>query len=143
MKVILLNDIRGVGRRNEIKEVAEGYARNYLFVHGYAMPADKKGLIARSHRARVSERELELMRACAKKIETQKLIFSIPANKEGMPFGGVGKEMILQTLMNKRIKKEEATIMLERSIRRFGTHSVKIILPRGITAVLTVVIQPE
>ena len=143
MKIILLDDIKGVGRKHEIKEVAEGYARNYLFARKRAIPADKKGLAGLREHEKATQHEISELRALAQKSEGDTLSFVLKVDAAGNPFGGVNKDMIQKALYARGISpRERIKVELAKPIRTFGKTKVRILLPRGITATIIVSVLP-
>ena len=130
MQVILQEKIKNLGSIGEIVDVKPGYARNYLFRSGKALPATKE------HVARVMERKSEL-----EKIELQKLTeakqrvavleklesldLSVPTNEEGKLFGSVGSSEVVDLLLSNghEVSKQEVSI-LETPIREVGDYTV-------------------
>jgi len=148
MKVILLKDVKNVGRMHEIKEVSDGYARNFLFVNKLAEPATpvaQKALEAAKAEHEKEEHALHArLEAIARTINGMKLEFPLKADKSGAIFGAVNKESILKALRDhKLITKERVDIDLKYPIKAAGEHTVPIDLKKGVSALLTVVVVPE
>ncbi len=130
MKVILLKDVKGVGRRYEEKEVSEGYAINFLIPKKFAVP--RTGAEA-SRIKNLKENEEKHKNSEHKKLETevQKLAntdinLSLKANEKGHLFAKLTKDKIVQILKEKGFDLPEESIDLERSIQEVGTHSIQI-----------------
>ncbi len=141
MRIILLKDVRGVGRQYEEKEVKDGYARNFLFPRGLAKKADKSALkIKQAHEAelRMAKKKLEEE---AEKISKLELEFSIKVGAHGEVFGGVSKHDISQSLWrNHKIKDVE--IAIEHPLKSIGTHPLEVRFKQGIKATLAIKIIP-
>ncbi|HKK70563.1 MAG TPA: 50S ribosomal protein L9 [Candidatus Krumholzibacteria bacterium] len=145
MQIILLHDVDKVGRRGETVNVANGYARNYLFPEGLAVRADtakKKELEirlaafeARDDRDRKSAEELaESMKDVAVKI-------SAAASDEDKLYGSVTAQMIASALVEKGHTVEAKHVMLDEPLRALGNYTVPVKLHRDVTAEVQVWIE--
>jgi len=146
MKIILLEDVRKLGKKFEVKDVSDGYARNFLFVNKFAEPATPEAL--RKLEAMKAEhdknyRELQKhLHEIAQKIEGTRLEFELKADKTGAIFGSVNKESILKALRDhKLISAERPEIDLKYPLKEVGEYIVPVDLKKGVTANLTVVIK--
>ncbi len=149
MKVILLEDVRNVGNKLDIKDVSDGYARNFLFQNKLAKPATAgalKGLEELKSRFRENEVEFRKnLEILARKINETSIEFKLRTDKEtGSVFGSVSKEDILKAMReHKLINKERADIELPRPIKELGEHKVPVRFPKDITATLGVLVRPQ
>ena len=146
MKVILLEDVRNVGRKFEVKEVSDGYARNFLFVNGLAesaTPGALKKLEAQKVEHEKADHELHTrLTEIARKITDTKLEFELAADKTGALFGSVNKESILKALREHGlITKERVDIDLKYPIKEAGEYKVPIDLKKGVSATPTVIVK--
>ncbi|MEK7507653.1 MAG: 50S ribosomal protein L9 [Patescibacteria group bacterium] len=148
MKIILLQDIRGVGKKNEVKDVSDGYARNFLFQNNLAKaatPINIKQL--ETLKSKLNEKEIELkkhLEELARKIKDISLEFTLKTDEAGSVFGSVTKEMILKSLReNHIVTKERVDITLAHPLKAFGEHKMPVDLKKGITAELKVIILPQ
>lgn len=145
MRVILLGDVRSVGKKYEIKDVSDGYARNFLFPNKLAEPATSAA-IKHIEAIRVAhEREDKELRAhleaLSKKISETKIQFELKADKSGAAFGSVNKEHILKALReHKLIGTERIDIDLKYPIKDFGEHIVEIDFKKGVVAKLGILV---
>ena len=146
MKVILLEDVRKIGKKFEVKEVSDGYARNFLFVNHLAEPATS-GALAKLEAMRVEhEKEDHELRArlenIARKLSDTKLEFELAADKSGALFGSVNKESILKALREHGfVTKERVDISLKYPIKEAGEYKISVDLKKGIAATLTLVVK--
>ena len=145
MKVIFLDDVRHVGKKHEIKDVSDGYARNFLLPNKLAetaTPATIKRL--ELMRATHDKEEKEMhghLEEMAKKMGETKIQFELKADKSGVIFGSVNKESILKALReHKLIGAERVDIDLKYPIKELGEYVVPIDLKKGVTAKLGVVV---
>ncbi len=148
MKIILLKDIRNIGGKNEIKEVADGYARNFLFINNLAKPATPTAVKELEKlKSELNKNEAELkkhLEELARKINATSIEFPLKADENGSIFGSVNKDAILKSLReHKIIGKERLDIELDHPIKEIGTHKVKVDLKKGIRATLGVIIRQQ
>ena len=146
MKVILLEDTRGVGKKYEVKEVSAGYARNFLFVNKLAEPATpgalKKLEALRAEHEKEDRELLARLAEIARKLAETKLEFELAADKSGALFGSVNKESILKALREHGlVTKERVDVDLKHPIKEAGEYRVPIDLKKGVTATLTIVVK--
>lgn len=147
MKIILLEDIPNLGKKYEIRNVADGYARNFLFPQKLAEPLTPTNLAKltqlKKQQEKIQKEKLEKFKLIAEKISQISLKFSLKVSKDGSVFGGVNKRDILEKLAEKGIKIEEEQIELPRSLKSLGSHQIKIKFPFQIEAELKVEIEEE
>lgn len=131
MKVILNQDVVGLGEEGDLKEVASGYARNYLLPRKLAVPYTRQYLVALEQRksaieARKEEKRREAM-SLKERLETEEILFTMPAGENGKLFGSVNNSLIAQELEKKGYSIEKKRIEVpEHNIRQVGAHTVKI-----------------
>ena len=148
MKVILTEDVRNVGRKFEVKEVNDGYARNFLFPNKFAEPATPTALKKLAARKEEHDKDEALLlgrlSAIAKKINETKLEFTVKVDDSGAVFGSVNKESILKALREHDIvTKERVEIDLKYPLKELGEYTVPIDLKKGVTADLRIVVSAE
>lgn len=131
MKLLLRESIRGVGKRGEVVEVAEGYARNYLLPKNLALPASDENLRRlagekRAYEARQS-REKEHAQEVADAISKVQLTVPMRASPEGHLFGSVSPKVIVDAFKSEGINLKPSQVELEADhIRELGTYSFNI-----------------
>jgi len=130
MKVLLLQDIRGIGRKFEIKEVADGYARNFLFPKKLAAIADEKNQTMKVKHDATQAVALGELKAAIAMLAKEPFEFSVKAGKDGSVFGSVSRKDIEERLHAKGFKKAEA--MLDHPIKATGEHQVEVNFGQGI-----------
>jgi len=148
MRVILLEDVKNLGKKYEIKEVSDGYARNYLFPNKLARPATPAFIAEIENLKRKNQEKEEALikhlNELARKINEARIEFYLKTDKTGKIFGSVNKEMILKALReHKLITKERINVLLNEPIKQLGEYKVEIDLKKGIKAQLKIVILPE
>ncbi len=146
MKVILLQDIKGVGKKDEIINASDGYARNFLFPKKMAIPADEGNMARLQSKKDSQEYKKELERKDAKqvksKIENIVLEIKVKAGENGKIFGGVTSKEISEELKNKYdIKVDKKKVMLKETIKTLGRFNIEIKLYEDITANLVLQIN--
>ena len=146
MKVILLSDIKGVGKKDEVINASDGYARNFLFPKKLALPADAGNMsrlnAKKASEARKKELELEAAKKTAEDIKKITLNIKVKAGENGKIFGGVTSKEIAEEL-NKthKIDVDKKKVMLKENIKNLGRYSVDIKLYEGVIAKLTVSVE--
>ena len=147
MKVILKKDIPNLGKKGEVKEVAEGYARNMLFPRGFAEEATSRRLRELQHRESLqqqkSRRLEEQSREQARQLEQQVITFKLAAGEGGRLFGSVTAADIAEMLEKQGYVVDKKKIALPEQIKTVGRHQVAIKLHRGIKATITVQVEKE
>jgi len=148
MKVILKQDIKGVGKKDQIINAADGYARNYLFPKKLAVPADQgnmNNLKAKNESIQYKKNEdLKEAKELAEKMKKMTLKIRVKAGENGKLFGAVTSKEIAETLKKDfNIDVDKKKIILSESIKNAGTTRVDIKLNEGVMASLLVMIIPE
>ena len=131
MKVILLKDIGGVGKRDVIKEVADGYALNFLIPRGLAQEASEKNVRESENRKQESEnakREEDARFALlAKQLASEKITIRVRVNKQGHLYEHITAQKIANEIKNKyKIEIAGDTVILEKPIGEAGIEKVEI-----------------
>lgn len=145
MKVILKQDIKGVGKKDQVVNAADGYAKNYLFPKNLAVPADTgnmNNLKAKkdSESFRKGE-DLKEAQNLAKKMKEITLKFSVKAGENGRLFGAITAKEIAETLKKDfNIVVDKKKIVLPESIKVAGITKVDIKLNEGVVATVKVMV---
>jgi len=145
MKVILLQDIKGIGKKYEVKEVADGYARNFLFPKKMATAATPSTLAnLEKEKALFEAKRQERIAALKKEVEkisATPLRFRLKVGKKGEIFGSVSSLDIEKALKNLGVK--EAKPELEQSLKELGEHKVTVDLGEGVKGEIKVILEKE
>ena len=141
MKVILKEDIKGVGKKDQIINANDGYARNYLFPKNLAVPADKGNIVNLESKKSSIEHKKELerqsARETAKKIEGILLKLPVKSGENGKVFGSVTSKEIQENLEKQyKIEVDKKKINLSEPIKTLGMFNIEIKLYEDITAKL-------
>lgn len=145
MKVILLEDVKSVGKKGEVVTVNDGFARNVLFRKNQGLEATSKNLNdLRLKQANVDKKAAELLVECqelAKKIEASEIKTSIKFGEGGKAFGSVSsKEIAEEAQKQLGLELDKKKIQLKDALKTKGTHTVAIKIHPKVTAELKVVI---
>ena len=146
MKVVLLADVKGQGKKDQIVEVSDGYARNFLFPRKLATPADNKVMNElrtkkEADEFRVREEQNAAM-ALAERLATITLKIKCAAGGDGRLYGAVTAKDVAERLESEHgIKVDKRKIVMNEQIRSFGTYAVEVRLYSEIHGKFTVVVH--
>ncbi len=148
MKVILLQDIKNVGKKDEIINANDGYARNFLFPKNLAIEANKNNLLklqakkdSQKHKKNL---EIEEFKKQADKIKNIVLKIYAKAGANGKIFGGITAKEISEELKKQyKIEIDKKKIIVKETIKNIGRFSVEIKFGDGVSANLTLIVEPE
>ena len=148
MKIILTEAVEGLGEKMDIRDVADGHARNHLMPRGLAIPATK-GAIRRAESI-ITERERRLAKehktveAIADALANTRLVVTARVGERGRLHGSVTAQHIAEMLLQAHnIEVDARKIELPHPIKEVGTHSVNVGVGPGVSASLTVEVVPE
>jgi large subunit ribosomal protein L9 len=139
LEVLLKKDIKTLGNRGEVVKVSKGYARNYLFPQKLALLPTKEGLLElEREKKRLVRSEVEIvsnLKELSAKIESASCTIEVKANEEGILFGSVSPQVIIDALAKENVVGiKEEMIKLETPIKELGVYRVKIELHSDISA---------
>lgn len=143
MKVILLQDVKSVGKKGDILEANDGYARNFLLPKKMAVAATADNLnnlkLQKNNQKKVAQEQLEAAQNFAKELESKEVVVSIKAGAGGKTFGSVSSKEIAQAYKEQcGVEIEKKKIQMEESIKSFGVYEVKVKLHPKVTGTLRV-----
>ncbi len=148
MKVILKQDIKGVGKKDQVINAADGYARNFLFPRNLAVPADTGNMNnLKSKNESVAFRKGEDLKEAKKIAERMKEItvkIAVKAGDNGKLFGGVTAKEIAESLKKDfNIDVDKKKVLLSETIKVAGSTKVDIKLNEGVIATVQVMVVPK
>lgn len=145
MLILLLQDIPKLGKKGEVKETADGYARNFLLAKKLAWPATPENINLLKRQAEKEKKEEEERQASLKKIAERLLgtiwEFKEKTDDQGRLFGGISSAHLAAALKQRGWPVEKHQIDLSKSIKQIGKYQVKIKLGQGIDSEIKVVVQ--
>ncbi len=148
MKVILKQDVPNLGKRGDVHEVADGYARNYLIPRGMAVRATPGALKDFQHRQEVQARKHERMKkrseALARRLTSHTITFEVKTGETGQLYGSITNADIAEALEEQvGVEIDRRDIPLSEPIREVGEHFVPVRLMEDIEPQIRVVVKPE
>lgn len=148
MKVILKDNIKSIGKKGEIKDVSDGYARNFLFPKGLAEEANNANLAKLKTKNESIQykknQEKEEAIALADKMKKVRLHFNVKTGENGKVFGGVSSKEIAEKLEKEYgYKIDKKKIELKETIKTLGITKVKVKLYEGVVAELNIEVLGE
>lgn len=143
MKVILLEDVKSLGKKGEIVNVNDGYARNFILPKKLGLEANGKNLndlkLHKANEEKVAKEVLEEAKELAKKLEAGEVSLAIKIGEGGRSFGSISsKEIAVAVKGQLALEVDKKKIQLKDSIKTLGTHSVPVKLHPKVTAQLKV-----
>jgi large subunit ribosomal protein L9 len=148
MKVILKQDIRALGRKGDIKEVADGYGRNYLLPKNMALEATPANIkLLNDQKASIVHREFQdeaEAKELAAKLKDLVITFKAKTGEGGRLFGSITAKDVAEEIQKKtHYELDKRKLVIDDAIKNTGDHPVKIHLYKEISATITVKVVPE
>ena len=147
MKVIFIKDVKGQGKKGDIKEVKDGYGNNFLIKNGYAVLYTKTSVERLNEENRIrDEKEQQLIKECKEikeKLEKLDLKIKVKTGKEDKVFGSVSTKQIVNELQKLNFDIDKKKIKLDTELSSLGTHIVNIELHKQVNAKLKVTLVKE
>ena len=147
MKVILKQDVKGTGKKGEIIDVSDGYAKNFLLKKGLAEIASSVAVNSLKLQKEAEERrraeEIREIKELAAKINKTSVTVTIKCGENGKVFGSVTSKEIASRLSELGYVLDKKKILLKEPLKTVGEYPVEIRFMEGVSAKITVVVQPE
>lgn len=142
MKVIFIKDLKGQGKKGEVKEVKDGYGMNFLIKNGYAIKATDGSLtrLQKENEENALEENLLIKEkeAQKKQLQKEKIVFSAKTGKDGRMFGTITSKQIKEKLNDLGYQIDKKLIHMDHIIDSLGVHIVKIELHKKVIAEIKV-----
>lgn len=148
MKVILLQDVKSLGKKGEIVNVNDGYARNFILPKKMGVEATGKNLndlkLQKNNEKKVALEQLEAAKALAEKLSRGKVELAIKVGEGGRAFGSVSSKEIAAAVKEQMgLDVDKKKIQLKETIKSLGTHNISVKLHPEVTAELKVTVKEE
>ncbi len=146
MKVILLKDVKSLGKKDQIVDVNDGYARNYIIpqkVGVEATPANLNNLkLQKQNEAKIAQENLERAKAFAEQLGELTVVVKMKAGEGGRAFGSVSsKEIVEEAKKQHKVEIDKKKLVLPEAIKNFGTYELSVKLHPEVTAKLKVRVE--
>ena len=146
MKIILLQDVKTLGKKDEIVEINEGYARNFIIPKKLGIEATNKNLndikLKKENEKKLAAEKLEEAKEFAKVVESKTVVVKIKTGEGGKTFGSVSsKEIAAEALVQHGFEIDKKKIVLPEPLKSIGTFKVIVKLHSQVSAELTVKVQ--
>lgn len=147
MRVILKEDVQGLGKAGQIITVKDGYARNYLIPKGLALVADERNLKLLEYQRKKIEEEAKKKRqdaeSLAQRLSEIQLTIKAKAGEDQKLFGSITAKDVAEALEKEGIKIDKKQILIEEPIKRVGEHELQVKLSSGVVAKLKINVLAE
>lgn len=143
MEVILLEDVKSLGKKGEIVKINDGYARNFVLPKKLGLEATSKNLndlkLQKANEEKLAQERYENAKVLAKKTEEGPVVVSIKAGKDGRTFGSVSTKEIAEAVKSQLgFEIDKKKMVLDEPIKTVGTHIIKVKVHKDVNASLTV-----
>ena len=147
MKVILLQDVENLGKKDDVKNVADGYARNFLFPKNLAKPATKQALEElkkqKELEAQKAEEELKRVQELVSQIDRIEIEILVKVDEQGKLYGSINEIKIGQILKEKGFDIKKDQIKIPQPIKEIGEYPVTILFDHGLEAEIKIIVIEE
>ena len=143
MEIVLLEDVKALGKKGQIVKVNDGYARNFILPKKLGVEATSKNLndlkLQKANEEKLAAEQLAAAKEKAAKIEKQSVTLSMKAGENGKAFGSIsGKEIAAAAVDQLGLEIDKKKLILPEPLKTFGTHEVPLKLHKDVTAKLAV-----
>ena len=148
MKVVLLEDVKSLGKKGDIVEVGEGYARNFIIPKKKGVEANQENLntlkLQKANEEKIAKEKLEAAKELAAKLNEASVSLTIKGGKDGRTFGSVSSKEIEEAIKSQLgLEIDKKKLVIAEPIKTFGNHEVKVKLHKDVTAALKVKVGEE
>ena len=148
MKVILLEDVKALGKKGEVVNVNDGYARNFILPKKLGLEGTSKNLndlkLQKQNDEKVAQEKLDAAKALAEEIKEKSITVKIQAGVEGRVFGSISsKEIALEAKKQLNMDIDKKKIIIPDAIKSLGTYNVNIKLHKDVMATLAVKVEAK
>ena len=146
MKVILLQDVKALGKKGEVVNVNDGYARNFILPKKLGVEANGKNLndleLQKNNEAKVAQEHLDAAKKLAEELKAGKVVLTMKVGEGGRTFGSVSSKEIAEAVKEQmHLDIDKKKIQLKEQIKTLGTHIVSVKLHPEVTAELNVSVK--
>ena len=146
MQVILLQDVKSLGKKGDVVKISDGYARNYVIPKKLGVEANEKNRnelkLQKKHADKIAAQKLADAQATAKDLQGRQITVKMRAGENGKVFGSIsGKEIAAAALEQHGLELDKKKIQLSDPIRSFGMFEVPIKLHPQVTGTLSVLVK--
>ena len=145
MKVILLQDVKALGKKGEVVNVNDGYARNFILPKKLGVEANGKNLndlkLQKNNEAKVAQEHLDAAKKLAEELKAGKVVLTMKVGEGGRTFGSVSSKEIAEAVKEQMLEIDKKKIQLKEQIKTLGTHIVSVKLHPEVTAELNVSVK--
>ena len=146
MKVILLQDVKALGKKGEVVNVNDGYARNFILPKKLGVEANGKNLndlkLQKNNEAKVAQEHLDAEKKLAEELKAGKVVLTMKVGEGGRTFGSVSSKEIAEAVKEQmHLDIDKKKIQLKEQIKTLGTHIVSVKLHPEVTAELNVSVK--
>ena len=146
MKVILLQDVKALGKKGEVVNVNDGYARNFILPKKLGVEANGKNLndlkLQKNNEAKVAQEHLDAAKKLAEELKAGKVVLTMKVGEGGRTFGSVSSNEIAEAVNEQmHLDIDKKKIQLKEQIKTLGTHIVSVKLHPEVTAELNVSVK--
>lgn len=148
MEVILLEDVKSLGKKGEVVKVNDSYARNCLISKKLGVEANNKNLndlkLQNANKAKIEKEKLEEAQALAEKMKEMSITLEIKSGEGGKTFGSVSTKEIAEAVKKQlNLELDKKKMLLDEPIRTLGNHIIQVKLHKEVTASLTVKVREK
>lgn len=148
MKIVLVEDVKALGKKGEVVEVSDGYARNFIIPKKKGVEANQGNLntlkLQKANEERVAKEKLDAAKELGEKINQSSVFVTIKGGKGGRTFGSVSSKEIEEAIKTQlQLDIDKKKLVIDEPIKTFGVHEVKVKLHKDVTATLRVKVGEE